>query len=408
MANCRLQGASTIDRNIAAIAKLGNGQTIDGANGKASSTFCAPASLSDVDVKGKVVLCERGGNIGRIDKGQEVKDNGGAAMILMNDKDDGFSTLADPHVLPAKHWWMTENEICTAVSSPSPSDLKLTIDSQVPVSTSSCAASGPDMVASDSRKAKHVRFDIDETVGSETAKTISPGKDQGGTLILYHSSVLKDFTRNFDSDTLIGLTQFGRLYRGKIETAGEETRFVTLKTWDERVDRFMYNFNYKRLIMEEVKILTHPSLKHPNLVKLIGVCYDKQVKAIVYDLNPLDTLHNYMSRGGHGQAYKWGDVLSVGLILVELITKRITNEDELRKGVKTTRDWAKGEYKPGFSLVCQSLQNQAGYDPSDGLMITELAMQCIKKWPPERPVIETVVESLEKLSVVKSHAGLSS
>ncbi|OMO81000.1 hypothetical protein COLO4_23813 [Corchorus olitorius] len=116
-------GASTIDRSISAIAKLGNGQTIDGeslyqpknfpstllplvyagANGKASSSFCAPGSLSDVDVKGKVVLCERGGNIGRIDKGQEVKDNGGAAMILMNDKDNGFSTLADPHVLPATH-----------------------------------------------------------------------------------------------------------------------------------------------------------------------------------------------------------------------------------------------------------------------------------------------------------------
>ncbi|KAK6251213.1 hypothetical protein SCA6_005218 [Theobroma cacao] len=116
-------GASTIDRSIAATAKLGNGLTIDGeslfqpkdfpstllplvyagANGKASSAFCAPRSLRDVDVKGKVVLCERGGDIGRIDKGQEVKDNGGAAMILMNDKLNGFSTIADPHVLPATH-----------------------------------------------------------------------------------------------------------------------------------------------------------------------------------------------------------------------------------------------------------------------------------------------------------------
>ncbi|XP_022732759.1 subtilisin-like protease SBT1.5 [Durio zibethinus] len=116
-------GASTIDRTILAIAKLGNGLTIDGeslyqpkdfpstllplvyagANGNASSAFCAPGSLKDVDVKGKVVLCERGGGIARIDKGQEVKDNGGAAMILANDQLSGFSTIADPHVLPATH-----------------------------------------------------------------------------------------------------------------------------------------------------------------------------------------------------------------------------------------------------------------------------------------------------------------
>ncbi|XVF51600.1 hypothetical protein PTKIN_Ptkin04bG0197300 [Pterospermum kingtungense] len=116
-------GASTIDRSISAIAKLGNGLTYDGeslfqpkdfpstllplvyagANGNESSAFCAPGSLKDVDVKGKVVLCERGGDIGRIDKGQEVKDNGGAAMILMNDQLNGFSTIADPHVLPATH-----------------------------------------------------------------------------------------------------------------------------------------------------------------------------------------------------------------------------------------------------------------------------------------------------------------
>lgn len=116
-------GASTIDRSIAAIAKLGNGLTFDGeslfqpkdfhstllplvyagANGEVSSAFCAPGSLKDVDVKGKVVLCERGGDIDRIVKGQEVKDNGGAAMILMNDQLNGFSTIADPHVLPATH-----------------------------------------------------------------------------------------------------------------------------------------------------------------------------------------------------------------------------------------------------------------------------------------------------------------
>ncbi|KAK9927384.1 hypothetical protein M0R45_024568 [Rubus argutus] len=112
-------GASTIDRSIRATAKLGNGQEYDGeslfqdknfssnllplvyagAYSKDSSALCDVGTLSGVE--GKVVLCERGGGIGRIAKGEEVKRAGGAAMILMNEDTDGYSTLADAHVLPA-------------------------------------------------------------------------------------------------------------------------------------------------------------------------------------------------------------------------------------------------------------------------------------------------------------------
>ncbi|OMO63590.1 hypothetical protein COLO4_32314 [Corchorus olitorius] len=323
---------------------------------------------------------------------------------------------------------------------------------------SSSAASRPDMVASDSRrKAKRVSFNID--VGSENAKT-SKGKGHGGRLILYHSSVLKDFTRNFDSDNFIGLTQFGRLYRGKIETAGEETRLVTVKTWDERLDRFKYRLNDKRLILVDfvVEWLKTKSLFCLRRLSNDDFSWSQRIKVALqfarlvrflhgqdepYVVHNIDTTHimldedcnpflldfgqisggfigpisiekeyalmtpcysdpHFLLTGGEGDAYKWNDVYSFGVILVELITKRITSEDELSEGVKATDDWAKEEYKPGFSLACQSMQNEAGYDPSDGLMITELAMQCIEKWPPKRPVIETVVERLENLSVVKT------
>ncbi|KAK4843202.1 hypothetical protein QYF36_005259 [Acer negundo] len=74
-----------------------------GMNGKPESALCGNGSLNGTDVKGKIVLCERGGGIGRIDKGVEVKNAGGAAMILMNDEPNAFSTLTDLHVLPATH-----------------------------------------------------------------------------------------------------------------------------------------------------------------------------------------------------------------------------------------------------------------------------------------------------------------
>ncbi|KAG6782709.1 hypothetical protein POTOM_012122 [Populus tomentosa] len=116
-------GASTVDRRFAATARLGNGEQIDGESlsqhsnfpstllplvyagmsGKPNSSLCGEGALEGMDVKGKIVLCERGGGIGRIAKGGEVKNAGGAAMILMNEETDGFSTNADVHVLPATH-----------------------------------------------------------------------------------------------------------------------------------------------------------------------------------------------------------------------------------------------------------------------------------------------------------------
>jgi len=114
-------GASTVDRSIRATVLLGNKASYDGqsffqptnfsstllpliyagANGSDTAAFCDPGSLKDVDVKGKVVLCESGGFSESVDKGQEVKDAGGAAMIIMNDELSGNITTADFHVLPA-------------------------------------------------------------------------------------------------------------------------------------------------------------------------------------------------------------------------------------------------------------------------------------------------------------------
>ncbi|XP_065858909.1 subtilisin-like protease 4 [Euphorbia lathyris] len=115
-------GASSIDRKIVATAKLGNGAELEGESvfqpsnlptkllplvyagmHKAESAFCGEGSLSGMDVKGKVVFCERGGGIGRVFKGEIVKSAGGAAMIVANDQTNGFSIIADAHVLPATH-----------------------------------------------------------------------------------------------------------------------------------------------------------------------------------------------------------------------------------------------------------------------------------------------------------------
>ncbi|KQJ85083.1 subtilisin-like protease SBT1.7 [Brachypodium distachyon] len=128
--------ASTMDRLILAQVILGNGSSFDGesvfqpnstavvalAYAGASSTpgaqFCGNGSLDGFDVKGKIVLCVRGGGVGRVDKGAEVLRAGGAGMIMTNQLLDGYSTLADAHVLPASHVSYTAGaEIMTYINS---------------------------------------------------------------------------------------------------------------------------------------------------------------------------------------------------------------------------------------------------------------------------------------------------
>ncbi|XP_048131626.1 subtilisin-like protease 1 [Rhodamnia argentea] len=115
-------GASSIDRSIKATARLENGQEFDGetlyqphafrpallplvypgVSGDQTIAQCLPGSLkSRSDLQRKVVVCDLGDGSDPVAKGREVKDAGGIAMILVNGRTEGYTTLADAHVLPA-------------------------------------------------------------------------------------------------------------------------------------------------------------------------------------------------------------------------------------------------------------------------------------------------------------------
>lgn len=117
--------ASTMDRRIQSMVKLGNGLSYNGESLNQDKSFkpdlyplvyagddskapndakyCHPGSLDGFDVKGKIVVCDRGGNVARIDKGSVLLKAGGVGMILTNDNVSGYSTLADLHLLLASH-----------------------------------------------------------------------------------------------------------------------------------------------------------------------------------------------------------------------------------------------------------------------------------------------------------------
>lgn len=112
-------GAGTLDRDFPAFALLGNknrftgvslysGQGMGdkpvalvynkGING--SSSMCLPGSLEQEQVRGKVVVCDRGINA-RVEKGSVVHAAGGIGMILANTEASGEELVADSHLLPA-------------------------------------------------------------------------------------------------------------------------------------------------------------------------------------------------------------------------------------------------------------------------------------------------------------------
>ncbi|KAK9087718.1 hypothetical protein Syun_030112 [Stephania yunnanensis] len=114
-------GASTLDRRFPAIVRLGNGKRLYGesmypAHGLHNSSrtlelvylsgmnkgseLCYRGSLPRAEVRGKMVVCDRGVN-GRAEKGEVVREAGGAAMILANTEINLEEDSVDAHVLPA-------------------------------------------------------------------------------------------------------------------------------------------------------------------------------------------------------------------------------------------------------------------------------------------------------------------
>ncbi|XP_028765527.1 LOW QUALITY PROTEIN: subtilisin-like protease SBT1.2 [Neltuma alba] len=114
-------GASTLDRKFPATVRMGNGRILYGesiypanrlmstgkelelvylTDGDRMSQFCLAGSLPRDKVRGKMVVCDRGIN-GRAEKGQVVKEAGGAAMILANTAINLEEDSVDVHVLPA-------------------------------------------------------------------------------------------------------------------------------------------------------------------------------------------------------------------------------------------------------------------------------------------------------------------
>uniref|UniRef100_A0A0A9C054 Uncharacterized protein n=1 Tax=Arundo donax TaxID=35708 RepID=A0A0A9C054_ARUDO len=98
-------GASTMDRQLKSIVKLGDGRLFVGESAYQPSNLVSFPLVYDEDgsgnITGKVVACEIEGS--QVEIGRSIKDSGGAGMILLGTEDSGHTTFAAAHVLPASY-----------------------------------------------------------------------------------------------------------------------------------------------------------------------------------------------------------------------------------------------------------------------------------------------------------------
>jgi subtilisin family serine protease len=105
-------GASTIDRKLKASVELGNNLEIDGESAIQPEKFsrkslpliypgrsCSSGSLNNIDVTGKIVVCEINHET-HMATFKGIEKAGGAAIILIHQKDDGVTKTLFPILLP--------------------------------------------------------------------------------------------------------------------------------------------------------------------------------------------------------------------------------------------------------------------------------------------------------------------
>ncbi|KAL0356501.1 UNVERIFIED_CONTAM: putative serine/threonine-protein kinase PIX13 [Sesamum calycinum] len=123
-------------------------------------------------------------------------------------------------------------------------------------------------------------------------------------LRIFSFSELKAATRNFRSDTVLGEGGFGKVYKGWLDdkssarAAGNGSSVIAVKKLNSES---MQGFQEWQ---SEVNFLGR--LSHPNLVKLLGYCWEDKELLLVYEFMQKGSLENHLfGRGSAAQPLPW-------------------------------------------------------------------------------------------------------
>ncbi|KAG4384842.1 hypothetical protein AAZX31_13G331500 [Glycine max] len=132
--------------------------------------------------------------------------------------------------------------------------------------------------------------------GTASARSLTYGSMPGsrsmsfssGTIIytgsakIFTLNEIEKATNNFNSSRILGEGGFGLVYKGDLDD-GRDVAVKILKREDQHGDREFF---------VEAEMLSR--LHHRNLVKLIGLCTEKQTRCLVYELVPNGSVESHL------------------------------------------------------------------------------------------------------------------
>ncbi|XP_004238436.2 probable serine/threonine-protein kinase PIX13 isoform X1 [Solanum lycopersicum] len=188
---------------------------------------------------------------------------------------------------------------------------------------------------------------INTSPGSNTRSVVAQPSGDGGdsrkmevpasgkiitpNLKMFTLAELKSATRNFRPDTVLGEGGFGTVFKGWVD---DKTFAPSRVGVGMPVAVKKSNADSEQGLKEwqaEVKFLG--KLSHPNLVKLIGYCWEDKTFLLVYEHMQKGSLESHLFRTEGAEALSWGTRLKIaigaakGLDFLHTIEKQVIYRD---------------------------------------------------------------------------------
>ncbi|XP_027916322.1 probable serine/threonine-protein kinase PIX13 isoform X2 [Vigna unguiculata] len=159
---------------------------------------------------------------------------------------------------------------------------------------------------------RKTQFSVRESIDSECSPLPFPEGQilKWPELKVFSFEELKSATGNFRSDRLIGEGGFGRVYKGWLD----ENNLIPAKPGSGVVVAIKM-FNPEGLQgfsqwQSEVNVLGR--LSHPNLVRLLGYCWDEDQFLLVYEFMPKGSLESHLfTRSNSMEPLSWNTRLKI-------------------------------------------------------------------------------------------------
>ncbi|RHN60851.1 putative protein kinase RLK-Pelle-RLCK-VIIa-1 family [Medicago truncatula] len=206
-------------------------------------------------------------------------------------------------------------------------------------------------------------------------------------------------TDNFKN--IVGQGGFGGVYLGMLQTK----QVVAIKRRDSNGVQGTQQF------IAEVETLSNVS--HKNIVQLIGYCYEKEHKLLVYEYMGLGSLEDNLSGPEYRSTKIFGtigyfdpdytktgilsfksDIYCFGVVLLELISGTKAFEPNVVL-------WASPLFEDRFEEIVDPLLKEK-YPARDLQKAIAIAASCVQKKVDDRPDISQIVKDLEALNKMKS------